>query len=145
MKKIVIASLTVFVLAIPNAISQPYTPKCTSLATESFVIQENSQEWIDATNAQAQSQYPNATIVDNASATYNCHGYAWHNSNGGARYWIDTPGDDAYWNDGSYAQVNVAPSPYATKVSYASDDHSAVTTSNPNLFISKWGQWPLMQ
>jgi hypothetical protein len=62
------------------------TPKCTNVTA--LIISEQSQAWIDATNAYAQSQYPNATIVDNASSTYNCHGYAWHSSNGGTRYWI---------------------------------------------------------
>jgi hypothetical protein len=104
------------------------------------------QNWTTSTNAYAQSQYPNATIVDNASSTYNCHGYAWHSSNGGTRYWINTPGDDTYWNDGSYVQLSSpAPAPLATKVSYSSDDHSAITTTTSNIFISKWGQWPLMQ
>lgn len=132
-------------VTVSTCLSQPLTPKCTSVITY-YTISENSQAWIDAMNAEAQAQYPNATLVDDASATYNCHGYAWHSSNGGTRYWINTPGDDVYWTDGSYTQVIASPAtPLVTKVSYYSDDHSAVTTVNSNLFISKWGQWPLMQ
>jgi hypothetical protein len=122
------------------------TPKCSSVTA--YIVPENSQAWIDATNAQAASLYPNATIISNSSTTYNCHGYAWHKSDGGSTRWIGyyvTTDEDIYWNDGGYVQVSSNVAPYATKVSYASDDHSAITTTDPNVFISKWGAWPLMQ
>jgi hypothetical protein len=45
--------------------------------------------------------------------------------------------------DGSYTQVSQQI--YPGKVSWASENHSAVTTSQQGVFISKWGECPLMQ
>ena len=57
-------------------------------------------------------------------------------SEGGSEFWLNTPGDDAFWNDGSYsATTNTAQA--NLKVSYQGD-HSAVTTSTSNQAISKW-------
>ena len=54
--------------------------------------------------------------------------------------WTINP-TNVYWLDGSYISTTGA----ATKVSYLSDNHSAVTTSTPNIFISKWGEYALMR
>jgi hypothetical protein len=60
----------------------------------------------------------------------------------GANRWIGYyPGNTdeyIYWQDGSYVEVTGSV-PYPGKVSYASDDHSAITTSETGWFISKWG------
>lgn len=91
-------------------------------------------------------QYPNAEKLASASRTYNCHGYAWHMTEGGAARWIgvgSTAHEDIYMTDGSYTEVSSGTSP--RKVSYHSDDHSAVTTDQSGIFISKWGAWPLMR
>jgi hypothetical protein len=61
----------------------------------------------------------------------------------GGEVWINSPGDDIYWNDYSYAQVSNQLQ--ATKVSFASDDHSAITTGTTDVFISKWGPSPLFR
>ena len=45
--------------------------------------------------------YPNATYIASATATYNCHSYAWYKSVN-CQYWIDSP--IQYINDGSYYQ-----------------------------------------
>lgn len=136
--------LLLFCFFIPCAIyAQVYTPKCTYITA--YSISEFTPSEIAYLNNQATSSYPNATFLANASATYNCHNYAWNKSDGGSTYWIDSPGDDTYWTDGSYVEVSDKALPYATKVSYPNGDHSAVTTSNTNLFVSKWGSWPLMQ
>jgi hypothetical protein len=143
-------SVCMFVCVVFNAVSQTLSPvttqKCSNV--NAYIVPENSQAWIDATNAYAASQFPNATIISNSSQTYNCHGYAWHMSNGGSTRWIGyyvTTDEDIYWGDGSYVEVSGRVTPSATKVSYASSDHSAITTTDPNVFISKWGQWPLMR
>lgn len=81
--------------------------------------------------------YPNVIVLDNPTESYNCHGYAWHVSEGGERVWIGANGDtaeDVYWNDGSYVEV---PESLATKVSY-SGNHSAVRL-NSEWYVSKWG------
>jgi len=120
------------------------TPNCTSVAPYALTRTELTPAQITQLNNDAAAQYPNATRLANASATYNCHFYAWNMTQGGPTVWINTPGDDQYWLDGSYVQTtNTAAFP--AKVSYASDDHSAVTTATANILISKWGSWPLMQ
>lgn len=47
-----------------------------------------------------------------------------------------------YWDDGSYIRTTVS---QGTKVSYTNDNHSAVTTETANVFISKWGDGPLVR
>jgi len=97
--------------------------------------------------------YPDATQLTlwgeqySSSRRYNCHGYAWH-----------MIGDDAindpvcigcssagqtykYWMDESYSEVAVQ---YATMVDY-SGDHSATTTAQTDIYISKWNMFPLMR
>lgn len=117
------------------------TPKGTTL-TYVYIISEFTPAQIAAANSYAESTYPNATRLSDASATYNCHAYAWHMTEGGSPVWINTPSDDQYWQDGSYVETTQA---CHTKVSYASDDHSAIATTTTNVFISKWGQLPVMR
>jgi tetratricopeptide (TPR) repeat protein len=100
--------------------------------------------WIAYYDDYYTSQYPNATLISSSSRKYNCHGYAWYKSEGGAAVWIgySTPGsEEVFWNDGSYAEV---PTAVSTKVSYTGD-HSAVTTSTTDVYISKWNMYPLMR
>jgi hypothetical protein len=54
-----------------------------------------------------------------------------------------TTAEDIYWQDGSYAEVSSESQ--AHKVSYFSDNHSAITTSTSEWFVSKWGVAPLMK
>src|SRR5215213_8408902 len=115
MKKILI------LLFIPASLfAQVSTPKCTSVSVSSY--SEFSSGDIAYLNNEAETNYPYATRMGNASSTYNCHDYAWNKSDGGGAYWMNTPGDDSYWTDGSYIEVPEKQAPYATKVSYASDD-----------------------
>lgn len=115
----------------------------------------------------------NIQYQDEATFSYNCHGYAWHVSEGGSKVWIIPNDENEYWNDGSY--VEVEDESEATKVSYGSCDtsallpmcincptenycyvylcpqsgdlcdHSAVTTDDLEYFISKWGFWCLVK
>lgn len=65
---------------------------------------------------------------------------------GGPVRWIGyyvTTDEDIYMTDGSY--VEVCNEMYPGKVSWASGDHSAVTTSTPGRWISKWGSAPLIE
>lgn len=82
--------------------------------------------------------YPRAIYMGEATWSYNCHAYAWSVSEGGEKHWMNSPNDDLYWTDGSYVQTNQS-DPKATKVSYASDDHSAIISTPSTYFISKWG------
>ncbi|MFD1616358.1 T9SS type A sorting domain-containing protein [Gelatiniphilus marinus] len=120
-----------------------YTPNGTAVTVYNFT--EFTQSHIAYLNNQAAALYPNATIISDASNKYNCHAYAWYltECSGCPNYWMNTPGDDAYWNDNSYVEVFDAG--LAEKISYASDDHSAVMSSVAGKYDSKWGQYPVMR
>ena len=111
-----------------------------------WIMDEMPASTIAEAEAKVKTDYPNAEIISAASNTYNCHGYAWHMTEGGDARWIGLHSDtdeDVYMTDGSYIQVvsGVAP----LKVSYVTDHHSAVTTDESGMFISKWGNLPLMR
>ncbi|MBC7914345.1 MAG: T9SS type A sorting domain-containing protein [Pyrinomonadaceae bacterium] len=121
------------------------TPKGNPVS-DTYLVPEFTPSGIAARNAYVAAAYPNAIRLANASATYNCHAYAWHTVEGGNNVWLGyytSTAEDVYWNDGSY--IEESSSTYPGKVSYASDNHSAVTTAQANIFISKWGEFPLMQ
>ncbi|MGI6339506.1 MAG: T9SS type A sorting domain-containing protein [Bacteroidales bacterium] len=88
------------------------------------------------------------TYLGEATYTYNCHAYAWHVSEGGSNVWIgrnssELDEEDKYWSDLSYVEVpNQAA---ATKVSFGIYNHSAITTTTTDYFISKWGDAPLFR
>lgn len=130
-----------------------YTPKGSSVVT--FLMCESSaSRRLSLDNYYAQA-YPNATQIktyDGFSSTrkFNCHGYAWLREEEGIDRWIGTgwPEDIqdpelVYMTDGSY--IEVAQESYPGKIFWASGDHSAITTSQQGLFISKWNEYPLMR
>ena len=103
----------------------------------------------------------NCRIIESSSKYYNCHGYAWHNIEGNMAQdqlrWID---DIDYNYNPTYnvhkyyssAYSNGKPSYEITindranlKVSYFPRDHSAITTSDPQKFISKWAWGPRVE
>jgi hypothetical protein len=57
-------------------------------------------------------------------------------------YYVSTD-EDIYMIDGSYVQV--CNEIYPGKVSWIGGDHSAVTTSIPGRWISKWNKYPLIE
>jgi hypothetical protein len=127
------------------------SPVVTFLTCESSL---QTRQGFDATYAQS---YPNATQLityDGFSSTrkFNCHGYAWLRVEQGIDRWIGTGRLDLgdiedpemiYMTDGSYTQVSQET--YPGKVFWGSNDHSAVTTNQTGVFISKWNEYPLMQ
>lgn len=111
--------------------------------------------------------------IDAATATYNCHSFAWYKSQGGTyNYWINafltsdlanfdmysyssTPPSpyniQKYWTDYSYLEV---PEGEATKVWYGSSWQwtgfvwtnaydHSAVKLTSGLYESKWGSWPL--
>ena len=87
------------------------------------------------------TNYPNATLLRSSTRRYNCHSYAWYSTSSSNTRWMDTPGDDTYWNDGSYTYTN---SPgYNAKASYVYGDHSAIYKGS-SMMYSKWGQLGLV-
>jgi len=122
-----------------------YTPNC-SVVSDTYICPELTSAQIAANNNYVETYYPNATRLSNASGTYNCHGYAWYMTQGGSNVWIGyftTTAEDVFWTDGSYYEVSTQSG--NSKVSYTSDNHSAVTTDVTDIFQSKWGSLPLMR
>lgn len=66
-------------------------------------------------DAEIQKRFPNATLLNSATTTYNCHSYAWNLSDGGNTVcWINDSTADKkpnvanYWNDGYYYETTEA-------------------------------------
>ena len=92
----------------------------------------------------------NLEILGPATRSYNCHGYAWHVSEGGAQVYIgygpNAPNhpESIYWEDGSYEEIFIAEP--GAKAVYMNDNHSAVVCSDDtDYFISKWGDFQLVR
>ncbi|MFV0392713.1 MAG: T9SS type A sorting domain-containing protein [Paludibacteraceae bacterium] len=134
--------------------SQVYTPNG-SLVLDTEVRSEQLTSYDIAYMMQFMaSLYPDATVIGNPTSTYNCHAYAWHMSESNATpVWmgVTTNPTPIYWNDGSYDETTERNN--GLKVSYDNppydgsgmDNHSAITTSEEGVFISKWGAYPLIK
>lgn len=144
-------------IQIQNGMAQavPVTIKTPAGSTVSdcyTVSPDFSPAEIAGLNSWVTNVYPNAAIVSDASRAYNCHGYAWHMTEGGSTAqvgYLFKTSEDIYMTDGSYIEVDPAIElSCATKVSYTPGNtynHSAVTTSTPGVFLSKWGTYPLVR
>jgi len=102
----------------------------------------------------------NCEIIANSTLYYNCHGYAWHNSEGNMAQanlrWINDRNTyppyahnqnvDKYYTgtNPAYKEITVY-NRAGIKVSYDPSDHSAVTSSTYGYFISKWASGPLVK
>lgn len=118
-----------------------YTPRGTAVSATAMTTELTSAQ-ITSYNNYVATNYPSATRETSASRKYNCHSYAWYNQSTSNSIWLNTPGDDKFWQDGSYVpSYNVGAG--GRKVSYANDDHSAITVDAIK-FRSKWGQLPRM-
>lgn len=89
-----------------------------------------------------ENAYSGLVFKADATAKYNCHYFAWFQSEQypGTQYWLNYP--ENHWYDYSFVQVPSETHP--GKVTYSYTDgalsHTANTTSTPNRFDSKWGQ-----
>lgn len=116
---------------------------------DALSVSEMSSQEIAESNSYAISHYPNATFISNASATYNCHSYAWNISDGGSRCWINAAKKLTYdnlmkyWTNDYYGQTSNENN--ATKIFYYKSDHSAIKSSVADMYESKWGRLPLMR
>lgn len=125
-----------------------YTPKRNPV--EAWIgFEEMSDSEKVALSIKYDTTYPHATELNPPSATtsYNCHGYAWHMSEGGDPVVIgltDPYEEDIYWTKGSYIETTSG-DPNVRKVSYFADNHSATVVPSTDLCISKWGMGPLME
>ncbi|MFY1637666.1 hypothetical protein ACN27F_31075 [Solwaraspora sp. WMMB335] len=124
--------------------STVYTPYGTPVSVITMTSELTSAQ-ITSYNSYVASNYPSATRERNASRKYNCHSYAWYSTSSSNDRWMNTPGDDKYWLDGSYTRWQVPYIWFANmKISYSSDDHSGIRVGTGDYVRSKWGQLPLM-
>ena len=130
-----------------------YTPNGSPVVT--FLMCESSIEKRKSLDQYYAQRYPNAVQIktyDLCSSTrkFNCHGYAWLRVEQNIDRWIGTGWSDdvvdpekIYISDSSYTEVSQET--YPGKVFWASGDHTAITTEQQGIFISKWNEWPLMK
>jgi hypothetical protein len=88
------------------------TPKGTTIPANLISYPSpHTQATINSINTYVTNTYPNAIKLENPTTAYNCHNYAWVKSTGGGSYWLNTPGDDLFWNDNSYLQTSNTTAP----------------------------------
>lgn len=93
------------------------------------------------------NQYPNALIISAATTKYNCHSYAWYSQSIDNNVWLNSKSSlrefqlARYWTNDLYVRTDAQ---YAIKAYYSNADHSAIVESS-NMYVSKWGQGPLVK
>ena len=126
------------------------TPTGVSIACERLT------ETYDSTEIAAGNAYYDSLInannwssyrIGDCSTIYNCHGYAWHMSDGGDTLRIPYDSDVAkYYSGVNPTYREVGSSGKYRKVYYNGAQHSAIVDSDyTNWFISKWGNGPLVR
>jgi hypothetical protein len=127
--KIKIILLQIMLLVGVFAFSQPTTVlTCKGGTISANIYPEFSQAQITSANNQTTSQYGylGITFLDNSSAQYNCHSYAWHLREGNTnKVWINnasqqigscydqTNNIDKYWTDGCFIKVCIMANRFA--------------------------------
>lgn len=142
--------LSVSDVALADYLGTVYTPNGTPVSV-TVITEELSPYWISYWNNWVATNYPNAIRETDSTRKYNCHSFAWHTQSASNNKWMESPGDNTYWEDGSYVWITTTygygsiPSnvPNGAKVSYSWDDHSAIKISG-TYFQSKWGVAPRM-
>ncbi len=128
---------------------QIYTPTGVSVGVE--IEEEFSDPQIAAGDSIWQDSIINAgwsaDIISSCSAKYNCHGYAWHMSDGGdttiIRY---EPEVVKYFNGTNSTYKKVNGTGKYRKIYYNGAQHSAIVDPDyTNWVISKWGSGPLVR
>lgn len=119
-------------------------------AIEVIICPEMSASQVKEYNDYYRAKFPNATLLADASARYNCHSYAWNLSDGGDLVcWINkvtsnkSPNLENYWTNDYYSATDES---HAQKVHYYMSDHSAIVSPTVSgMYESKWGAMPLMR
>jgi hypothetical protein len=140
--------LLLYVLSYSQTQSNVSTPK--GSAVTAFITSEMSpterQYWDNYWRTSSRTYIQYFSDGYSSSNRFNCHGYAWNMTEGGPVRWIGfyvTTDEDVYMSDGSY--IKVCNEIYPGKVSWVGGDHSAVTTTTPGRWISKWNKYPLIE
>jgi hypothetical protein len=165
MKKFLLFSAILLSLVFTNAFNQVYndviiyTPTGKAVNAQVLVSGDlTPQQKLDSKNFWLQCYNYRITYINEATRTYNCHGYAWHYlSSGGYKVWIKKPEQQKYWQCGGYGETTQS---VGTRVSFGGPcnswktncdgtsyadwcDHSAYTINTSGRLRSKWGQCPL--
>lgn len=153
MKKLLLGMFFQGIILLPMFAAQTvniYTPNGTIVEVDIISADEELSEYmINYRLNEIATSFPNATIISNPTMKYNCHGYAWHMSEGGDTCWIRMKTDylnveynlSSYWTDGSYVETT---SDKAQKIYYKGGDHSAIKGTNGK-YISKWADGALVE
>ncbi len=131
-----------------------------NLVLVSNVTGELIQVYLDAFDSYSATSYPNAIMLDNSTAKYNCHSYAWYSQNIQTNsFWMNSP-EAFYTNNGGYVEVSTPQ--VGDIICYFSDSNinlhsgivSAVRTGTSNNVCgnadlvtvqSKWGLYGLYE
>ena len=149
MKLNILVITVLIILCSIKSQGQIFTPTGVSVGAE-IVKQEFSDPEIAAGNAFWMDSIINAgwsaDTLAGVSAKYNCHGYAWHMSDGGDTIIIRyEPEVVKYFSGANPTYEEVGNSGKYRKVYYNGAQHSAVVDpDNTNWVISKWGSGPLV-
>lgn len=121
--------------------STVYTPRGTAVPVITITSDLTSTQKA-ANDRYVRDAYPQATLERGSTRKYNCHSYAWYSTATTNDRWMNTPGDDKYWQDGSYTQWHP---PYTwfsgMRINYPEGDHSGIWVGTSNNVRSKWGQY----
>lgn len=121
-----------------------WTPKGTAIQVT--YRDEHDADYLYNLTESTKEAYPNATCMGNSSNCYNSHCYAWNmqdNYDIHRECWLNNSDVFTYWEDGSYILTT---SDEATVIYYPIGEHSAIKSwRNSSLYISKWGDGPLME
>jgi hypothetical protein len=85
--------------------------------------------------------YPGAQLLASSSCQYNCHAYAWSIADGGEICWIPSNEVSTFWTNDYYVPTT---STDASKIYYSSDHSAVPSIIDPGVYVSKWGNGPLM-
>jgi len=118
-----------------------YTPNGTSVPVTIRAEMSTTDYWIDYN--WVVNNFPNAVILRMPTRKYNCHSYAWYSQSTSNLYWMDHPGDDSYWLDGSYYRSYFQAT--GNRISYVYGDHSGIVDTNNTFIVSKWGELCLVK
>lgn len=150
---IIFQLLFIKVMVLGQYLTTIHTP--TNASVEALVIPEESPAILAAWESQAAKWisdhgYSNYDFrIGPASATYNCHSYAWHKSDGGNTVWMNKNDQNSqvnvakYWTGSTYT-YSTTNQLSGTKVFLETGDHSMIVApNNSGWYQSKWGNWPL--
>lgn len=80
-----------------------FTPNSSSVVVYEAVEEASSYYLNIWNNSINYEDYPTVSKLNNATALYNCHSYAWYLMNSSNLYWMEEP--DLYYEDSSYYEV----------------------------------------